>query len=211
MGTPLLVPGLSFAKEALAMADLFLSYEHRDAKRAETLANLLETTGLSVWWDRRMVAGDQIHDVIEAEIKKAKAVIVLWSRNSVKSDWVRGEAQTAHDSQKLIPIKIEECELPMNYRGIHALEVYKSKGELDKLATMLSAKFRTAPPLQRGATIGPSTATKIEFTDKSSADFREKFSSRTYSFLFYLGMSVAAVSGLMVAGGWVWNLWHKYF
>jgi len=193
------------------MADLFLSYEHRDAKRAETLAQLLESTGLTVWWDRRMVAGDKIHDVIEEEIKKAKAVIVLWSRNSVKSDWVRGEAQTAHDSQKLIPIKIEECELPMTYRGIHAPEVYKSKGELDKLATMLSAKFSTAPPLQRGAKARPSTATKIEFTDKSSDTFLNKLATQASRVIFWLGLAVAAVSFSIVAGIWFYNVWHSYF
>jgi hypothetical protein len=66
-----------------------------------------------------MVAGDKIHDVIDGEIEKAKAVIVLWSPISVKSDWVRGEAETAHELAKLIPIKIDECKLSINYRGIH--------------------------------------------------------------------------------------------
>ena len=82
------------------MTDLFLSYAHEDIKRAETLARLLERNGLTVWWDRRMVAGDKIHDVIDEQIEKAKAVIVLWSPISVKSDWVRGEAETAHELGK---------------------------------------------------------------------------------------------------------------
>src|SRR5262245_61711892 len=160
------------------MADLFLSYAHQDTKRAETLAGLLEAAGVTVWWDRRMVAGEKIYDVIEEEIEKARAVIVLWSPISVKSDWVRGEAQTAHELTKLVPIKIEECKLPINYRGIYTPEVYKSKAELDKLAKMLSDKFGTAQPLQRGATAEPSTATKIEFTDKSSAAFFTKLASQ---------------------------------
>src|SRR5262245_18995017 len=154
------------------MADLFLSYAHQDTKRAETLAGLLEAAGATVWWDRRMVAGDKIHDVIEEEIEKAKAIIVLWSPISVKSDWVRGEAQTAHELAKLIPIKIEECKLPINYRGIHTPEVYKNKDELNKLAQMLSEKFRSAQPLPGGTE--PRSATKIEFTDKSSTCFLTK-------------------------------------
>src|SRR5262249_7379851 len=76
---------------------------------------------------------------------------------SVKSDWVRGEAQTAHELTKLVPVKIEECKLPINYRGIHTPEVYKSKAELNKLAQMLTDKYRTAQPLPRGATAEPST------------------------------------------------------
>jgi TIR domain len=159
------------------MADLFLSYTHQDTNRAETLARLLEDAGLTVWWDRQMVAGDKIHDVVDEQIEKAKAVIVLWSPISVKSDWVRGEAQTAHELAKLVPIKIEECKLPVNYRGIHTPEVYKSKAELDKLAKMLSDKFGTAPPLPRRATAEPSTATTIEFTDIGSADFLSKLAA----------------------------------
>src|SRR6516225_11218741 len=158
------------------MADLFLSYARQDSNRAETLARLLENVGLTVWWDRRMVAGDKIHDVIDEEIEKAKAVIVLWSPISVKSDWVRGEAQTAHELTKLVPIKIEECKLPVNYRGIHTPEVYKSKAELNKLAQMLTDKYRAAQPLPGGAE--PSTPTTIEFTDKSSVDFLTKLAAQ---------------------------------
>jgi hypothetical protein len=154
------------------MADLFLSYTHQDTNRAETLARLLEDAGLTVWWDRQMVPGDKIHDVVDEEIEKAKAVIVLWSPISVKSDWVRGEAQTAHELAKLIPIKIEECKLPVNYRGIHTPEVYKSKAELDKLAKILSDKFKTAQPL--AGEPKPGAAGKIEFSDKASSDFFKK-------------------------------------
>jgi TIR domain len=169
-------------KGALVMADMFLSYAHQDTKRAETLANLLENAGLTVWWDRRMVAGDKIHDVIDEEIEKAKAVIVLWSPISVKSDWVRGEAQTAHELTKLVPIKIEECKLPINYRGIHTPEVYKNKAELNKLAQMLTDKYTGAQPSPRGATGEPSTSTKVEFSDKSSADFLTKLKAQQAAF-----------------------------
>jgi hypothetical protein len=154
------------------MADVFLSYARKDTKVAQRLAELLEAHGLIVWWDRRMVAGDKIHDVIDKEIEKAKAVIVLWSPISVKSDWVQGEAQTAHELTKLIPIKIEECKLPINYRGIHTPEVYKNKDEFIKLAQMLTDKYKTAQPLPGGAE--PRTPTKIEFTDKSVTSFLTK-------------------------------------
>ena len=51
------LPGRSL-NEALAMPDLFLSYARQDVKHAETLARLLEDAGLSVWWDHRLVAGE---------------------------------------------------------------------------------------------------------------------------------------------------------
>ena len=150
------------------MAELFLSYAHQDIGQAETLAQLLEANGLTVWWDRRMVAGDKINDVIDEELEKAKGIIVLWSRISVKSDWVRGEASTAQELGKLIPIKIEDCKLPIQYRGIHTPEVYKGEDELQKLAKILSDKFRPAQP---AGTVPQPTTAKIEFTNKSVGDF----------------------------------------
>jgi TIR domain len=185
-----------FELGALAMADLFLSYARKDVERAETVAQLLEANGLTVWWDRRMVAGDKIHEVIEEEIEKAKAVIVLWSSISVKSHWVLGEAATAHELEKLVPITIEECKLPIPYRGIHAPKVYEGKDELKQLAQMLSHKFKTAEPLS--ATAEPSLATKIEFTNKSSIDFLTKLASQKLAFEEEIDLGSKE------------NLWKKY-
>jgi hypothetical protein len=186
------------------MADVFLSYAHQDIKRAETLARLLEANGTTVWWDRRMVAGDKIHDVVDGEIEKAKAVVVLWSPISVKSDWVRGEAETAHELAKLIPIKIDECKLPINYRGIHTPEVSKGKAELDKLAKMLSDKFKIAQPSPRGATAEPSTSTKVEFSAKSSADFLTKSKAQQAAF------TKEALS-MQATKGWGWRAEVEHF
>jgi hypothetical protein len=80
------------------MAHLFLSYARHDIKRAETLAELLEANGQTVWWDRQMIAGDNIRRVIREEIEKAKVVIVLWSPISVESDWVRLRFQGADNA-----------------------------------------------------------------------------------------------------------------
>jgi hypothetical protein len=151
------------------MADVFLSYARQDTKSAETLAELLEAGGLTVWWDRRMVAGDAINDVIDKELERAKAVIVLWSPTSVNSGWVLGEASTAHELGKLIPIKIEECKIPIQYRSIHTPEVYTNRAELQKLAEVLNGKFKQPP--RSGIAPKPSTTAKIEFTDKSARKF----------------------------------------
>jgi TIR domain len=177
------------------MAELFLSYAHQDIKRAETLAQLLEAAGLTVWWDRRMVAGDKINDVIDEELEKAKAIIVLWSRISVKSDWVRGEASTAQELGKLIPIKIEECKLPIQYRGIHTPEVYK-KAELQELAQILTEKFKAPQPSTQGTAPGPSTAPKIEFTDKSASNFIAKLAAERAAYKSELAENKPAIRAI---------------
>jgi len=88
---------------------------------------------------------------------------------------VRGEASTAHELKKLVPIKIQECNLPINYRGIHTPEVYK-KSELHKLAQMLTDKFKAPEPLTQGTAREP--APKIEFTDKSASSFIAKLATQ---------------------------------
>ncbi len=128
------------------MSDFFLSYSHEDVKIASLLANLLEANGVAVWWDRSLIPGDRFNAVIDAELEKAKAVIVLWSRKSVASDWVQGEATTAREANKLVPIKIEDCRVPIPFRAFHTPEVFKGKAELDALAKLLSEKFATRAP-----------------------------------------------------------------
>ena len=90
------------------MADLFISYAREDRTVAARLANRLQRAGFSVWWDRSLLAGDDIERVIDAEINNAKAVIVIWSANSAPSTWVRSVASAALAAKKLVPILVDE-------------------------------------------------------------------------------------------------------
>ena len=40
------------------MADIFLSYAKEDRAQARTFAKMLESCGWSVFWDRKIIAGD---------------------------------------------------------------------------------------------------------------------------------------------------------
>ena len=143
------------------MADIFLSYAREDLALAAKLAQLLEANGLSVWWDRRLIAGDQINATIERAIEEAKAIVVLWSPSAVASRWVNGEAETAAEADKLVPVKIAECKLPLNFRTLHTPDVFRSRDQLGELAEMLTVKLRTGAP--RDA--------KVVITDASADTF----------------------------------------
>jgi adenylate cyclase len=60
------------------MADVFVSYARSDKARVAPLVAAIEAQGWSVWWDPEIDAGQQFDDQIEAELKAAKAVVVVW-------------------------------------------------------------------------------------------------------------------------------------
>ncbi len=105
------------------MADIFISYKQEEHNQARKLANALEKRGWSIWWDPKLRAGERFDDVIETALKEAKCVIVMWSRHSVESDYVKNEASLALDLKKLVPVAIEDTEYPLRYRGLHTLNL----------------------------------------------------------------------------------------
>ena len=68
------------------MTDVFISYASSDRERARTLASALAAQGWSVWWDRKIKAGQIFDEVIERELETAKNIVVLWSNDSISSE-----------------------------------------------------------------------------------------------------------------------------
>ena len=101
------------------MADIFISYAREDRERAKELAEALAERGWSVWWDREMLAGQSFADVIESELATVKAVIVLWSKHSVKSQWARNEAREGAARNVLVPVLIDDSRMPLEFRHLH--------------------------------------------------------------------------------------------
>ena len=89
------------------MASIFLSYSREDSVRAGRIAQALELAGHDVWWDRRIGAGSRFSKEIDAALKKADLVVVLWSKVSVESAWVQDEAADGRDSERLVPVLID--------------------------------------------------------------------------------------------------------
>ena len=102
------------------MSDIFVSYHRSDRDKAKTLAEALEKKGWSVWWDRKIPPGKTFSQVIKEALDSAKCIIVLWSQESVKSDWVQNEAAEGNRRKILVPALIEEVEIPFEFRRIQA-------------------------------------------------------------------------------------------
>jgi hypothetical protein len=98
------------------MADIFISYSKADHALALKLSTFLEAEGWSVWWDRSLGAADLYRDEIMKQLAAARAVISIWTPNSIKSDWVRAEAGRAKALLKeradFAPRQGEKCRTP---------------------------------------------------------------------------------------------------
>src|SRR5262249_25242019 len=101
------------------MSDIFVSYKREEQAAARKLADALEKEGWTVWWDPKLRAGERFDDVIEIALKESKCVVVMWSKLSVNSRYVRDEATYALNRNKLVPVAIEEVELPFRFEGLH--------------------------------------------------------------------------------------------
>ena len=109
--------------------DVFVSYAREDRPLAEQLAQALNASGLRVWWDRDLAAGSEFTAVIEAKLLGAAVVIVLWSADSVRSSFVRDESSRALKTGKLLPVRIEEVELPLGFGQLHTLDLLDWDGD----------------------------------------------------------------------------------
>jgi len=107
------------------MADIFISYANEDRSRAETIAKALEDKGWSVWWDRTIPPGKTFDIMIEEAINAASCVVVLWSKKSVKSDWVKEEANVGKERKILVPAKIDAIDPPFGFGRIQAADLTK--------------------------------------------------------------------------------------
>ena len=127
------------------MADIFLSYVRADAARARALASLLEQAGYSVWWDRHIKGGTQFAQEIEAALKAAKKVIVLWSERSIDSPWVRDEAAAGRDSGRLVPVTLDGAQAPLGFGQYQTINFsnWRGRGKPSTFEDLLEALVAT--------------------------------------------------------------------
>jgi len=108
------------------MADIFISYSKSDHALALKLSTFLESEGWTVWWDKSLAAADLYRDEIMKQLAAARAVITIWTKNSVQSDWVRAEAGRAKADGKLIPVKATDvayADIPLPFGEMHTENV----------------------------------------------------------------------------------------
>ena len=94
---------------------LVVSYDHEDRERVAPLVSRFRKRGFWVFWDRDTRIGAQWREVIDDRLRHASCVIVVWTRRSVKSTWVRAEADTAAQNGVLKAVRLDDVKPPLPF------------------------------------------------------------------------------------------------
>lgn len=141
------------------MLDVFVSYARSDVPRAKRVADALGSAGFRVWSDDELPAHRAYARVIEEQLKSAKAVVVLWSAEAAKSEWVRSEADAARHLGTIVQATVDGSIPPMPFDQIQCADLTNWDGEIRspgwrKLAASVEALARVSseggpPTVQR--------------------------------------------------------------
>jgi len=130
------------------MVDVFISYSRKDRERCNAIREALGQLDVNVWSDVGIGAGSAFDREIERQIEDARALLVLWSKDSVESDWVRNEARTGKVRDRLVAVQIDQCELPLEFHSIQA-ELLSEGSEGSAHPTWLNLLTRLGDILDR--------------------------------------------------------------
>jgi len=111
------------------MTDVFISYARSTVISARRIADALRALGYDVWRDDELPAHRAFTDVIEEQLKSAKAVVVVWSAEAVSSEWVQSEADQARVARKLVQLSIDGAKPPMPFDRIQCADLVGWEGD----------------------------------------------------------------------------------
>jgi len=113
------------------MSDVFISYARSTAVQAQKIADALRALGFGVWRDDELPAHRDYSEVIEERLRAAKAVVVAWSAEAVRSQWVRAEADIAREAGALVQLTLDGAPLPLPFNRIQCADMMGWTGDLD--------------------------------------------------------------------------------
>src|SRR5262245_56478853 len=126
-------PSMADANDITAVdtraVDIFISYARADRENIAVLAAHLQARGLRIWWDPEIPPGEKFDRVIARALSSCKIVLVAWSRNSVDSDWVLNEADEGRRRKILLPVLLDNAEIPLGFRRVQACNLRHWRGD----------------------------------------------------------------------------------
>lgn len=143
------------------MSQIFISYSSKDRTKVKSLARLLEKEKHKVWWDKDIPPGARFDRAISKALDASNCIIVLWTKNSVESDWVLEEAYEGMERDILLPLMIDGTRPPFGYRRIQAIKMDGFGASSAGVKKLLAALEQYKPkPTTRGKSTAQKKASK---------------------------------------------------
>jgi TolB-like protein len=143
------------------VTEIFVSYARSTATQAQAVVAALRALGYSVWIDDDLPAHRTFGGVIEEQMAAAKAAVVIWSADAVRSEWVLSEANRAREDRKLVQVTTDRSRLPMPFDTIQCVDLAGWTGEADApgwrkvLASIRELVTETTPAQRRQVAADP--------------------------------------------------------
>ena len=179
---------------------VFLSYAAEDRPLTERIARALEECGWDVWWDRRVGPGQQFDESIAAALRSSGAVVVLWSRHSVASEWVREEALHGKNRGVLVPVSLDGTDPPLGFGLRQAVDLTGWTGAADwpeftRLTNAIAALLASGSVSESRPTL------------RGSIDAHPRSAVRRWA--VPVGVPLAILIGGTAIGALYWDLNHR--
>lgn len=124
---------------------VFISYKSEEKEVADLVKNTLESNGFSCWIAPECIPyGGKYSAEIPAAIKDSKVFVLILSSNSMRSNWVEKELDSAINKKKvIIPFRIDNADFSDSFdfylNNVQRIEAYKRiKAALNELVERVS-------------------------------------------------------------------------
>ena len=94
---------------------VFISYAQSTEAGAHKIGEALRALDYGVWRNDDLPANLDYAGVIGKRLRAAKAVVVVWSAEAVKSQWVRAEADLAREAGTLVQLSLDGAVPPQPF------------------------------------------------------------------------------------------------
>ncbi|HEV2044935.1 MAG TPA: TIR domain-containing protein, partial [Sphingomicrobium sp.] len=135
----------------------------------------------TVWWDAMIEGGASFAKSIRGALDAADAVIVLWSKTSVESDWVADEAAQGRDRKRLVPLSLDGSLPPLGFRQYQTIDLSSWRGKAE------APQIESIDRAIRSAT-GVAPGTQVSIPAPPTVDRRS-------------ALMIAGGTGVVIAGG----------
>jgi uncharacterized protein YjbI with pentapeptide repeats len=153
------------AGRPIQISNVFISYSRLDEAFIDKLAIALDNNGIRFWLDKNDATVGRLEKQIDRAIRLYPTVLLVLSKNSVKSDWVEHEVRLGRELEKqtnrdvLCPIALDDswksCKWPARIRqqimeyNIVDFSMWDKEGSFDSLFEKLHRGlhlYYKAPP-----------------------------------------------------------------